>query len=403
MGQGNAFIAVADDATAASWNPAGLTQLERPEASFAWEYYSQDNSLSSSTHPESETDNEVDWRNLNYASIVYPLKNASRPTVLSLNYLKMYNFNNTFFAPFRERWEEVPGFMDLELNSDLSYEQEGELAVLAPSLAVDVSKRFTIGFTVNIWSDKLTGKSSFKKSLRESGELIFWFAGDPNPYPTEYQAYETSEFSVESGYSFVIGGMYKVSQQWTIGAVVKPEFTLDLEREMNVTLSQTGLPDTIINEKTDVEMEFPTQIGIGLAYRPNDALTVSADVFWSDWSSFKFILGDGTNINPFSVDQGEDLDDTVSVRFGTEYLLIKRDWIIPFRFGAAYDPAPKASGTDDYFTLSFGTGFQKGNIAFDIAYQYRWGNEVNQDLMLTYVDNEDLERHRLMASVIWYF
>jgi long-subunit fatty acid transport protein len=33
LGQ-SAFIAVADDATAASWNPAGLVNLERPEASF---------------------------------------------------------------------------------------------------------------------------------------------------------------------------------------------------------------------------------------------------------------------------------------------------------------------------------------------------------------------------------
>ena len=34
MGMGGAFVAVADDATAASWNPAGLTALTRPEFSF---------------------------------------------------------------------------------------------------------------------------------------------------------------------------------------------------------------------------------------------------------------------------------------------------------------------------------------------------------------------------------
>jgi hypothetical protein len=30
MGMGGAFIAIADDATAASWNPSGLAVLERP-------------------------------------------------------------------------------------------------------------------------------------------------------------------------------------------------------------------------------------------------------------------------------------------------------------------------------------------------------------------------------------
>ena len=33
---GGAFIAVADDGSAASWNPAGIAVLERPEASVVW-------------------------------------------------------------------------------------------------------------------------------------------------------------------------------------------------------------------------------------------------------------------------------------------------------------------------------------------------------------------------------
>ena len=33
LGMGGAFIGVADDATAASWNPGGLIQLETPEVS----------------------------------------------------------------------------------------------------------------------------------------------------------------------------------------------------------------------------------------------------------------------------------------------------------------------------------------------------------------------------------
>ena len=39
LGMGGAFIAVADDATAASWNPGGLIQLERPEISAVGAYF----------------------------------------------------------------------------------------------------------------------------------------------------------------------------------------------------------------------------------------------------------------------------------------------------------------------------------------------------------------------------
>ena len=35
-GMGNAFIAVADDGTAASWNPAGLSQLRKSEFSLVY-------------------------------------------------------------------------------------------------------------------------------------------------------------------------------------------------------------------------------------------------------------------------------------------------------------------------------------------------------------------------------
>ena len=40
IGQGGAFIAVADDATAASWNPGALIQLERPELSVVGSFLS---------------------------------------------------------------------------------------------------------------------------------------------------------------------------------------------------------------------------------------------------------------------------------------------------------------------------------------------------------------------------
>src|SRR6187401_373432 len=40
LGMGGAFLARADDATAASWNPAGLSYLRAPELSFVGVYNS---------------------------------------------------------------------------------------------------------------------------------------------------------------------------------------------------------------------------------------------------------------------------------------------------------------------------------------------------------------------------
>ena len=40
-GMGDAFVAVADDATAIFWNPAGLFLLDRPETSFGFQFASE--------------------------------------------------------------------------------------------------------------------------------------------------------------------------------------------------------------------------------------------------------------------------------------------------------------------------------------------------------------------------
>ena len=67
-GMGGAFIAVADDATAASWNPAGLVQLEKPEFSLVYSYQNSSQKYNSTNHQElSGTTNEWDIHSVNYA------------------------------------------------------------------------------------------------------------------------------------------------------------------------------------------------------------------------------------------------------------------------------------------------------------------------------------------------
>ena len=69
----DAFVAIADDATAASWNPAGLVQLERPEISIVGSYNAIDEEFSAWLHPEAESRHDSDKLDLNFLSVVYPL------------------------------------------------------------------------------------------------------------------------------------------------------------------------------------------------------------------------------------------------------------------------------------------------------------------------------------------
>ena len=71
---GGAFIAVADDATAASWNPAGLIQLERPELSMVVDYNYRRAEYSSRERPEIDNTGEDDQFRVNYFSGTYPFR-----------------------------------------------------------------------------------------------------------------------------------------------------------------------------------------------------------------------------------------------------------------------------------------------------------------------------------------
>ena len=66
LGMGGAFIAVADDATSASWNPGGLVQLETPEVALVLAHVDRTEDLDFGTNPEASGSQQVSLNNINY-------------------------------------------------------------------------------------------------------------------------------------------------------------------------------------------------------------------------------------------------------------------------------------------------------------------------------------------------
>ena len=96
LGQGGAFIAVVDDATAASWNPAGLIQLERLEASIVGSYLITDQEFSLGNYPlgfGDTLDNEdVGRGDVNFLSAAYPFRFLRKNFVAAINYHQVMDF-----------------------------------------------------------------------------------------------------------------------------------------------------------------------------------------------------------------------------------------------------------------------------------------------------------------------
>ena len=404
MGAGNAFIAIADDATAASWNPGGLSQLEAPELSLALEGLQRSEASHSEAHPEAQTAGSLRLQDLNYMSVVQPFF-YGRQMVLSLNYLKLYSFHKQLQFPFGVHVGSIGVDMDYDLD------QEGDFSALTPAFGIDVTRKLALGIAVNVWNHDLTQSSAYRRVESSSGTLTLDPSSAAGLLQSRFTHVFNEEFEVDEGYSVVLGALYRLSQAWTLGAVVKPAYTLRLDHTTHDyynqwgNLGSTAGPQVTPPRTTSGELSFPTILGGGVAWRPADAFTASLDVTWTDWSQYQY-SEHGQDTNPLS---GERVSvsqpgDTFTSRIGAEYVLIFRRCLVPLRCGIGYDPSPGVGSTDDFYALSGGVGVQLGKRwNFDVAYEFRWGNEVNGATLQGIEATQDVRQHRVLASVILYY
>ncbi|MBP7637120.1 MAG: hypothetical protein KBA18_04530 [Kiritimatiellae bacterium] len=204
LGLSGAFTAIADDATAASWNPAGLTQLERPEFSFVYRLKREQNRHWSGNEDYRVGDDDFYGNALNYLSAVMPFRIWERNAVFSLNFQEVFDFTQRFHADFSSRtsrsehqsrsdtshetitrhYDLANGYIDLteyltthrttslfqQLSSStlgrLRFEQEGSVQAVTPAFAVEVTPRFSLGIAVNIYQDALLGADAIRSQTR---------------------------------------------------------------------------------------------------------------------------------------------------------------------------------------------------------------------------------------------
>ena len=388
---GNAFIAVADDATAASWNPAGLLQLQVPELSFAIESNVVNETMNSS-NPEARSDKTIDFTEFNYASLVLPFT-FGKNMMLSLNYLRLYQFDKTLnFSAVSP--EEISAVFDFQ------FDQAGSLSALAPAYGVAILDNLFVGLTVNIWNDSLTQSSAWEKTETTVGTASI------GNLQQSFRSEVTNRFEVDEGYSVVIGALYRINDRFSVATVVKPPYDLDIDHtRRDVTVQTNEISDPVPDPSArNAELSFPWIIGAGVVWKPNKWCTFSSDWTWTSWSDYTFTAGDLTT-NPVSnrpIGEGR-LRDTFVVRAGGEWLWINDDYVVPIRWGAGYDPSPAVDDVDDFYTINLGTGIQINDYNLDIGYQFRWGNDVNSDIFKGIDASEDIREHRVLASLIYYF
>lgn len=449
LGMGGAFIAVADDATAASWNPGGLTQLERPEVSVVYNWKWLGEQWDDTPFILPEDDYQVRLDNINYFSIAYPFRRtiAGRNFVVSLNYLRRFDYDRSF--DFRGRFSQPgPGWIN-NARANVGFDQRGSLATLSPAFGFELTDRISCGAVLNLWDSDLVPDNGWESlTLRRSVGTVIVTGGGVLPALGWHDTYKKYDDFEGTNYSF--GILYKPTERLSIGAVYHTKFVshVDYTRMDRAGAVPLGY------YKTRLRIEWPSTIGLGVAYRfPNDKLTVSLDVTRQDWDQYvqidprSSVIADSfqhrrnspplalLNFWPHRVSPITSLpkwmsphDPTYTVRLGAEYVFVNpnkplKKYLPSLRAGMFYDPEP-ASGREehwwgvdpigdgepeDYYGVTLGAGVLiKNRVNIDAAYQYRWGDDVKRD---TLVDEGQLEhgfevsasQHSFYLSTVIYF
>ncbi len=387
LGMGGAFIAVADDATAASWNPGGLMQLERPEISVVGATFRRREGSDLGLYPDAAGAQSVSEMDLNYLSVSYPFNLFGRNMIVSLNYQHLFDFTRELdFSLFLD----TGAFQHYR---GLDIQQEGSLSAIGLAYCIQVTPRFSFGFTLNFWEDWLNDNQwsetvNQKDSMYFSGSLV-----------TSDEANRFSQYSL-SGFNVNLGLLWNATARLVVGAVLKTPFTADIKYEFK-TSGIIGASDLSENQDLDMPMSY----GIGVSYRFSDELTVSGDIYRTEWGDFVLKKEDGSKISPLSnlSSNESDIDATHQVRIGGEYLFIKPKYVIPLRFGIFYDPAPAEGDSDNFYGVTIGPGIAMGPYIFDLAYQYRFGRDVGGSAHPELDFSQDVDEHTVYASLIIHF
>lgn len=406
-GLGSAFIALADDATAASWNPAGLVQLERPEVSVVSRGILQVDEVGTlrGTEMEPQGANEIERHvgtdraadaALNYASAAIPFSWNQRNIVVSINYQQMLAFDRHFSYT----GSSTSAGSSTIVETDRTFDQDGHVDAISPALAFELSPGWSLGAALNIWFDGLGRSAAWQHTFRTQRQFL---RGDDTT--SESTSFDRVTFSDFRGTNATFGVLGDLGHGLSVGAVADLSFHATFERDTYLTSSTTEI---VQRSHQSLAMELPFSYGFGLAWRPYDALVLSTDVTRVDWGSFHYSDGIDDQFL-FTGDRAgtAHVDAVTTLRIGGEHTWRRGGSSIAARAGAFYDPQPSRGSPADFFGGGVGGGWATDAFSFDVGYQLRVGLNVSDRLAVTEIldvpDGKiDVFQHQLYGSLVVY-
>ena len=405
FGMGGAFLARADDATAASWNPAGLSYLRRTEVSVVGAHNDFLQRIPK-LNEVPEIDENVETRDqlqgtvADFIGAVYPLRIGERTGAVQISYQRSFSFTGSRKS---EGPVGVKGFTSdgtVVLPTEFTVKGDGGFDTVSLSSGFELHPRLRLGVSVNRWIN------GFSQTVDR-----------PDAQTGGYRRID-STWDI-SGTNFNLGAIFIPTPKLNLGAVLKTPFRADVHLT-KVREDQTSKPDPETGQRPladsnyasseNVSIRFPRVYGLGASYRATNTITISADFTRTAWSEstidgfFSLARRPRTGVAeplppdgvdplidhygtlPFpAVEEGANGQaDTSQFRVGAEWVLRlgqSGNVLVPVRAGFFRDGQPVLIRLNDLITgqplpeeqptfsgLTAGLGVTVGGVLFDVAY-----------------------------------
>lgn len=392
LGLGGAFAALADDATAAFANPAGLVQLVSLEVSAELRHWRFTTPYIEGGRYEGEPTgvgldtvdglrtavSEEQLTGLSFLSFVYPKGKWS---------FAIYRHQ---LANFRAQTDTQGLFhtggtgTEIFRSFDRRWSTELDIVSYGAAGAYRISDRLSLGLGLVYYDGRLDAPFEWVFFDDFTIDGIF----GPNSYLPERQLANGDMAFDDSDWGLSAGLFWSFAQRWSVGAFYRqgPEFNLvyNVRTGTGIQLIDPSISPGETFLVIATPMQFPDVYGFGIAYRTGDGkLTVGFE--W-DRVEYSSIFGSFDPVVIETVDDDLDLgielaaDDGNELRLGAEYAFLDLEPVLALRAGVWLDPDHRFRSIssdpehralfqpgDDEIHVALGLGLAFGSFQIDLA------------------------------------
>jgi long-chain fatty acid transport protein len=390
LNMGGAFRGLADDWSAAFWNPAGLAYL--PNSEFTMNLYTLN------FRPEYTPKMSLGQSGHQYSfgypdETYYPDDRAFFLPSFSGFYkfaqLEGFTGGIAFYVPYKleSQWDlyEPPSGFD----NSIAYPQfDHRTDILVWDLHPTVARSFM--------EDKLS--LGFGLSIQRADFELRRTVLVPTIYPRPYDFFPVDEYMKTDGWGvgFNAGILYKASDKLQLGLSYQAPIDMDLSGSIELEMYFPVIPTTgseilggtgyFRDGEFEATLPLPGEVGVGLMYRPMEKLTLTCDLSSVNWSRLDQIDTKDMTLAADEEDPGIMIlgvrdaelpfnwDNITRFSLGGEYILKEGLFV---RGGYFFEQSPVPDGTmnllipdvGDKHSFSVGLSYQINSFEFGYDYQ----------------------------------